>query len=426
VSKRKNGFILIAILLLCMLLLSQLVGDTSEQRPSEVDPLQVSGTPSELQSIRSQEQVELRVKVFMNAAEFRLLTQWNQQFEAKYPEYKVSLTNLSREQAYTSLKALDRAHILPDIMLLDNRWVTEFAANGILSPHISEYVPEDQQTKLSQTIDQVSWNGYQWAIPRDVDPYVAVFQSSLFEVDGEIIYPVNLEEWLAKKEQLLEEQEVYKGIYLDGQDPLSLLSAVWAFGEEWALSDDGMFVLQSEKQTPFIHALLHTDIPEGLVWEVFDASELPAMITPLSKWLMEAEGKGALQTKLVNKPNQTGGLWISGTSYAVSSSTPYQQDAYQWISFITSLNRQLQLIEVTGKLPAHVSTFESSEFLGLPQWDVIREAVDNARVLPSDPRLRQKLEALQSVMKDFQLNSEQPLFTWNERLIEEWSMFIAN
>lgn len=440
-SKRKNGVIFIAIVLLCMVLLTQLLGDTSNHIPSSFDNDETTGLDNDPQAAKGNDRIELTAVVFMEPEEFQLLTAWNKEFEQQHTGTTVELTNVSKQDAYQYLIDLARNGESSDIMLLDNTWVSEFAALGYLSHRTSEFSPDENgKSRLDQALGQVKWNGYVWAIPRDVDPYVAVWNPTLFERDGKAELPDTIEQWMERHQSLISDNEQYKGIYADLDDPQAFISLIWAFGGEWSDSSEHMYTIQPSDNETVLDKLLSVETIEGKAtikkpllnlqkltpsqsWDRFSLGEFSVMFVRASDLIRYGTDLTNVSTVLVNEAEarqNKEGLWLSGTSYAVSSETLQQEAAYAWIIMMTDMTRQLKSFDLTNKLSASISSMDTEKFRQLFHSEEIKKAVESGRAWSADPKLPGKLNLLRNVMNDL-FSAEWPPSEWNEQLQRQWS-----
>src|SRR5690606_17268079 len=110
---------------------------------------------------------QIDVEVAMSANEFTALLQLKQQYQSTHADLIINLENVPAKEAYNKWKKASQLGEAPDIMLLDNNWVTEFAALGYLLPVDSFLTSDILAQQMEQAISQVKWNGYLWGIPKD-------------------------------------------------------------------------------------------------------------------------------------------------------------------------------------------------------------------------------------------------------------------
>lgn len=417
------------------------MGDNAQDVPALQESEQVKGLPIDPNIILSNEDIELTATVYMDTEQFRLLSAWNDEFEQLHPGTTIKLTNLTYEQSYLYSKEQAKAGQSANILMLDNNWISEFAARGYLSYRANEFTPNDIGPTFNQALAQVEWNGYTWAVPHSVDPYIIVWNPSLVKKEEESKLPESLDDWLILHDSLLLNDPTYEGIHVDSSDEQSFVSLIWAFRGNWSKELDRMYTLDTDKDIELLQKLMETDPidnKDGLTkpllhmqplspsesWDRFANNQFAAMVVPLSEWMARKEGGEAIAVSLLGGNADDTGLWLSGTSYAVSSQTIHQEMAYSWIAWMTNLTHQIQTLGVAYKLPANLTTLDSNSLLNLPQSELLAKAVEVGRAWSKDPQLSIKMNVLQQAIGDIDMNSSS-IKDWNVQLQQSWKQINA-
>jgi multiple sugar transport system substrate-binding protein len=172
----------------------------------------------------------LKVTVSMQPTEFAILQKQSLEYTTAHADIKVELNNIT--DAYTVLKKANQLGDAPDLMLLDNHWVNEFAALGFLHP-MDEFFTGDQQSHgIASLMNQVKWNGYLWAIPKDVDPYIIVWNKKTALDNKWEHAPETIDELLAWNKTMMHPEKGKFGIYFDQTDPYAFLSLITTLGDD--------------------------------------------------------------------------------------------------------------------------------------------------------------------------------------------------
>jgi len=431
VSKRKNGFILFLILVLCLLLLSQLMGDTLQFEPGNADLPEEAGLVPPAGTAASAEPVEMNAVVFSGPEEFRLLGAWNEAYEREHPGTRVNIVNIEKRQAVRYLLEQAEAGTSPDIMLLDNLWVNYFAALGLLTHAVEASAPE-RPAALPEAESRLVWNGYVWAVPRDFNPYVIVINKPLMEEAGFAELPADAAGWLEVYRGLAD-RGYDAGVGIDAQDPGAFIAAVLAMGGDWEAGESGMIRIEADS-LPVLEALVGPADPGGdpadlktllrlllegaNIWQQFAEKRLAAAVVPLSEWILNGPGQAAVAASLTEGGARK--LWAGGTSFAVSSSSDHAAEAFAWISAMTRTERLLDLLPVTGALPSYPSALESARVRALPQWDAVGPMLQLPHALPADPLNVLKLGTLGEELETWSFGEAGEPGDWNERLERRW------
>ncbi|MDU2241150.1 MAG: extracellular solute-binding protein, partial [Paenibacillus sp.] len=235
--KRKNHWVLFAILLLALINLSpseEMTLDRPEDR-GEAQPV----TPPEAQTL--QETGHIQVAVQMNESDFRRLEDMNRQFTVSH-SVEVDLVNVPAEESYASFqRQLMKLGESPDILLLDNIWIRRFAADGYLLPTEGYYSGSLSGEVLSASLIPNEWNGYVWGVPLDVDPYVLIYDAAKLKQLGMERPPASADDWNALISAFKKQHSQPYLLGLDYRDPFAAATLLWQIGGGWKPGESGPF-----------------------------------------------------------------------------------------------------------------------------------------------------------------------------------------
>ena len=65
----------------------------------------------------------------------------------------------------------------PDIILTDSHYIKALAMTGYLLPVDASQTTMTGEDTLNGLLPQLQWNGYQWGMPFDIDPYIVTWQT---------------------------------------------------------------------------------------------------------------------------------------------------------------------------------------------------------------------------------------------------------
>lgn len=120
------------------------------------------------------------VSVSIQENEFDDMLEATSRFMEMNPNITVELRNVSPDLAYDSLKSDAQLGSGPDIALMDNGWVKEFAVLGYLKP-LDALVAAMPGEWLSGLLEPLNWNNYWWGMPKDADPQLVVWSRPLLD-----------------------------------------------------------------------------------------------------------------------------------------------------------------------------------------------------------------------------------------------------
>lgn len=184
VARSKSALVF---LLLCMmvLILSPWADAPSPMNSVAIVPEEMEAAAS-AEPVITQEIAELTVEVAMGEREYRDLVAQNEEFMRDHPDILIELQRINPNQAYSAYKTSSQLEQAADIMLISNEWVIEFASSGYLLPADAAYAGKALAEQFDALAAPLKWNGYLWGVPRDMDPFVLVWNQDM------------LHEWLEK------------------------------------------------------------------------------------------------------------------------------------------------------------------------------------------------------------------------------------
>lgn len=400
--KRKNHWVLFAILLLALINLSP-SEETTLVRPEDRGEAQPV-TPPEAQTL--QETGHIQVAVQMNESDFRRLEEMNRQFTVSHP-VEVDLVNVPVEESYASFqRQLMKLGESPDILLLDNVWIRRFAAEGYLLPTEGYYSGSLSGEVLSASLIPNEWNGYVWGVPLDVDPYVLVYDADKLKLLGLERPPASADDWNALVSAFKKQHSQPYLLGLDYRDPYAAATLLWQVGGGWkpggsepffALKDNMPLSVQQLELIRF--GLLDSGASGADAWSKLNGGQLAMMIVPASEAQRHAHPQMKVWMPEV-QPN-VAAAWIRGRSYAVSSQTDNAEAAGLWISEMTSALNQMRWQETSGHLPVLKTIYYEAAQNELPSWVPASLAAGSGAALPASPSLPGQLEAFAPLTYDY-------------------------
>lgn len=190
--KRRHQVVLFAVLLLSLTILSPSFDFRGVPQSQDQDQ-ENDAFPNAISRSENQ-QAPVEIVVSMSESEFQVFSTIAKQVAAARM-VKINLRNLESD---TYQKVLDDELAVGDsgdIILLDSAEIQGYAKRGHLYPLNATTLSKALGDSVSQLRDKTEWNGYQWGMPFDFDPYVLASRSqSLADASLERL-PQNLDEW---------------------------------------------------------------------------------------------------------------------------------------------------------------------------------------------------------------------------------------
>lgn len=335
--KRKNYWLLFGILLLSLTSLSpsfDLTHKVGGDKPGN-DPLPPSQPPDQPKRIYG----PIKIGVQMEDREFRELVRLNAEM-MKTTGAKADITQLG--DFGNDIESLIRTLSLgegPDVLLIDSHWIKPLAMKGLLLPmEASQAVSPDSQLP-GGLLEPVQWNGFQWGIPFDMDPYVLAWKT---DIAGEEL-PGNRKGW-----QSLKKKQDGKPLFsLDPRDPYAFAAVIHTLGGNPEKPEQELLDLLMNPSAPAPWFTFRENAMD-LVWGVEETS--PVFVAPLSA----VRGEYAAGYR-VGMPSEDGGNRrpvVRSRSFVITSQGESAVPAMSWIAEMTSPFRSEQWTKASGMLSA--------------------------------------------------------------------------
>ncbi|MEX2462438.1 MAG: extracellular solute-binding protein [Paenibacillaceae bacterium] len=432
---RKRSLLLLFIILgLSIILLSQCTKSVKEPQKVAINTV-VAGNGQGKDTASISESQTLKVTVAMQPAEYSLLQKKSAEFTLNHEDIHVELNNVI--DGYAELKKASQLGDGPDLMLLDNLWVNEFAALGLLRPMDEFFSGEQQSHGIATLMSQVKWNGFLWAIPKDVDPYILVWNKKIAEDNKWDHAPETVDEWLTWNKTLMHPEEGKYGIYLDTTDPYALLSVLTTLTDDVTdtsflakLNDpisikkiESFFVPQEESYNSSLLKLNYPSLVSGMdLWSLLGHGKIAAMVTTISEFKLHGNSGNelaALKLKDLNSYEAINFGLLRGRSYAISSRSKNEVLAINWIKEMTSIGTDLIAWDEAKLLPSLPTAYLTTPISNDSNSNSYIWLINNGRVLPAEPATNKKIISLRNEWNQV-WEGRQSMRTFLENISKLW------
>ena len=373
-SRRKSA-VAVLLVALIVLVLSPWATAPSSVVPSTDRPPQESKSPAPTPTASEQPAV-IRVAVPMEEAEFDALAQDNEAFELRHPDIRVELVRVQPQDARAAFRQEAKLGELPDIVLLPNEWVGEFAVSGYLLSVDAAYFGEAQSEQFDAVVAPLKWNGLWWAVPRDLDPYVVAWNRRVLgqvapAPDGGTGAAAALERWRSLPKRLKDAGLSASWLALDDGDPQALLAFLTAAAgsrtDEWLSRGSGVWNGQPLEGALSLLEQERSGVRLGTVgdaafWQDWAEGKAAAAIMPYSAaWQAAGRAELAAVTEIDRSMWEAPFVWPGGRSFALSARTAYADAARTWVSEMTDAAHQRSNYERSGRLPVYRSLYAGAD-----------------------------------------------------------------
>lgn len=361
----------------------------------------LSGPPVETRS------AELHIVAAMKEDEFKQLEMKHAAHADSRPHHVYTLERIEPSTAAIEIRDRARTGMVPDIMLLPNTAITEFAATGYLAKAEDSMLGQFESSHITTAIAaQVRWNGSAWGIPVDIDPYVLVYHADSNLGSGE--WPVaatyaEVAAWLKERHAGTIQAEAVEWVFTKQDASLFAAIGAEAFRQEGMPTDmpSGSELpeeLQAEgiwKQGDggSISLRLTADSYEAVLEQIAEGRALLAPV-PLSA-LQQFAGASLLKAAVLPESRDGwSGSWQPGRSFAVSSKTMYQREAFEWIQAINDASFQLDVMRQGGGIPVSSSVSSLYSIVSQVSPSLLSAALNRMEAYSSAPSYYEQLIAV--------------------------------
>ncbi|AZK46867.1 ABC transporter substrate-binding protein [Paenibacillus lentus] len=402
--KRRNHWVLFAILLLALINLSPSKQSTLIRNEGDTIPESMSlPNPKEVQ-----EPGHFRVAVQMNEGEFLRLQQMNDEYMNQTAD-QVDLVNIPLgEQSHLTLLQQFELGDSPDVLLLPNDWIRKFASSGYLMPAERYYSSPLTGEVLGALLAQNEWNGYIWGVPFDVDPYVFAYNPDLIQELGFDQPPKSVDDWERLLSAFKKQSQIPNLLAVDQTEPYAALSLLWQFGGNTATGSPSIFEITEgmqrgirflEEIRPYLLRYHVEAQPSPNVWKRMYDGEVVICLVRASDI---KNGQHPRMKIFMPEPGNTGkAMWNYGRSFVVSSKSSNAEAAGNWIMEMTVASKQREWYEITGHMPVLKSLYFDFEKNKIPAWVPASLVGSKSDALPVSSILPEQIEQFSRLSIEF-------------------------
>jgi ABC-type glycerol-3-phosphate transport system substrate-binding protein len=342
--KRKKYWFLFAILLLSLSSLSPSFDFTHHTRREP--PGDEPKPPQQRPEVPETDLGPIKVGVQLNPDELRQLKALNERFmEETGAEIEITPLETSETQKESFLLEMSLGEG-PDIVLTDSHLIKALAMSGCLLPVDASQGTMPGEDILNGLLPPLQWNGYQWGMPFDIDPYIMTWQTK-----GKGGEPFKVPESRQAWQEYLERHKVSPVLSFDWNDPYAFGAAVHLLEGDPSKPDQevlDMLIRNHGRVTESARGSTEADV-NGQESTISGKVEAAVVIGPYSSFsdqeddgvsLALAMGKAQLDTPVVRT-----------RSFAVAAHTESSALAMKWITYMTGKAMQREWSRAAGTLP---------------------------------------------------------------------------
>jgi multiple sugar transport system substrate-binding protein len=329
-------------------------------------------------------------------------------FEKEHPGIKVEVQQIPWSAAHEKLLTAYVGDATPDIAMLGNTWVPEFAAIDALEP-LDASVATSKDAPKSDFFEGV-WNtnvvdGVTFGIPWYVDTRVIFYRSDLLSQAGYATMPTTWAEWRKSMEKI-------KSKMTARQYPLLIPTTEWPppviLGLQNGsplLKDNGQYGAFHDpafmKAFTFYVGLYHDGLAPILsgseisnLYQEFERGNIAMYISgPWQIGEFTNRLPKNLQDKWMTAPlpgvDGPGVSLAGGASLALFKRSTHKTEAWQLMEFLSRPEIQLQFYRLTGDLPARRESWKDTALANNRYAKAFRDQLDRVVPTPQVPEWEQ-------------------------------------
>lgn len=329
-------------------------------------------------------------------------------FEKEHPGFKVEVQQIPWSAAHEKLLTAYVGDATPDIAMLGNTWVPEFAAIDALEP-LDTQVTRSHDAPKADFFEGV-WNtnvvdGVTYGIPWYVDTRVIFYRTDLLANAGYSSMPTTWADWRASMEKI-------KSKMTARQYPLLIPTTEWPppviLGLQAGsplLKDNGQYGAFHDpafmKGFNFYVSLYHDGLAPMLsgseisnLYQEFERGNIAMYISgPWQIGEFTNRLPKNMQDKWMTAPlpgvDGPGVSLAGGASLSLFKRSTHKAEAWQLMEFLSRPDIQLQFYRLTGDLPARREAWKDTALANNKYARAFREQLDRVVPTPQVPEWEQ-------------------------------------
>jgi N,N'-diacetylchitobiose transport system substrate-binding protein len=330
----------------------------------------------------------------------------NADFNAKYPNVKVSVQIQQWSDITTKLDTAFAGSTPPDVVELGNTLVAKYAAAGALSNITSKKgCYENSSSWLQSLTDSCTLSGKLYCVPYYAGSRAVVYRKDMFTAAG-VQPPTSMDDWMTVGQKLMDANKSdanFSALYFPGKYWYAALPFIWDFkgdiasqsGGQWKgtlnspESQQGLTLLNnmvtklSKADKTGDEAKQDQAFAQGHIAQIIaNGWEVGVITDPKS-------GDPTLKDKLgvFPIPSHTAGstapVFLGGSDLGVAAKSKNQDLADAWVKLLTGTKYQTQMATVGQVIPNSTTLLDLNK--DQPLLGTFATAAKNSKFVPNSP-----------------------------------------
>jgi arabinogalactan oligomer/maltooligosaccharide transport system substrate-binding protein len=331
------------------------------------------------------------------------------QFQQQNPNIKVNAQLVPFPDAQSKFATAAQAGKAPDVLRSDVGWATQFASLRYLLP-IDKYVSQsDLSDYLPSALNYDKYNGKLYGLPQVTDFLALMYNKAVLAKAGITSPPTTMSDFEADAIKIVKTKAAKYGFETSG-DSYFALPFLWAFGGGMVDTDGKTILVNNAGSVAGLQFLLKlqnqdkvmptkvdfnngynnmtTDFKDGSTGIIFQGPWEAANILTGSAFSSSHSNLG-----IVGIPTGPGGATGSptgGQTYVIYAGTAHPDEAYKFISFMSSTASQIAIAKANHTLPTRASAYQDpgvSSDQVISGYYAVKNVARNRPIIPAGGQL---------------------------------------
>ena len=342
-----------------------------------------------------------------DTGETPVIQQLIQQFQAQNPNIKVNAQYQAFGQTQTKFATAAQSNTAPDVLRSDVGWVTQFASLRYLLPIDSMVSQSDLADYLPAPLNYDKYNGHLYGLPQVTDFLALMYNKAILAKAGITTPPATMADFEADAIKIQQSKAAKYAFETSGASYFTL-PFLWAFGggmidanNKILVNDPGSiagltFLLKLQNQDKVMPSKVDfangynnmtNDFKSGTTAMIFQGPWQAADILTGSAF---SDKTNLGIAGIPNGPGGATGSPVGGQSYVIYAGTPHPNEAYKFISFMSSSASQIAIAKANHTLPTRVSAYQDSTVSAdqvIAAYYAVKSTAVNRPIIPQGGQL---------------------------------------
>ncbi len=341
-------------------------------------------------------------------AETPVILQLIQQFQQQNPTIKINAQLVPFGDAQAKFATAAQAGNAPDILRSDVGWVTQFASLRYLLDISSRVSQSDQSDYLPAPLNYDKYQGKLYGLPQVTDFLAMLYNKAILAKAGITTPPATMADFETDALKIVQSKAAKYAFETSGASYFAL-PFLWAYGGGMIDQSNNILVnnagsiaglnfllkLQNvDKVTPskvdFSNGYnnMTTDFKDGQTAIIFQGPWQVSDILTGSQFTGKQSNLGI--AGIPTGPGGQTGSPVGGQSYVIYAGTKYPDQAYKFISFMSSTASQVAIAKANHTLPTRQSAYQDPAVSGdyvINGYHLVQSTAVNRPIIPQGGQL---------------------------------------